>query len=69
MVKAAIDELKTEFDNTNKFTQEKPRGDINQFDTQSDLSRISLHDKIMENESDKKVLKESNKMSQFQVRQ
>jgi hypothetical protein len=40
MIKAAADEIKTEFDNTNKFTQEKPRGELTQLDTQPDLSRI-----------------------------
>ena len=69
MIKAAAEEIKTEFDNTNKFTQEKPKGEITQFDTQPDLSRISLHEKIQAKESNHKVLKESNKMSQVPVKQ
>lgn len=69
MIKVAAEEIKTEFDNSNKFTQEKPKGEITQFDTQQDLSRISLHEKIQTKESDHKVMKESNKMNQVPVKQ
>jgi hypothetical protein len=46
MIKAAADEIKGEFENTKNFTQEKKNGETSQLETQPDLSRISLHEKI-----------------------